>query len=186
MAQKWSILDQKWQNMAALSTCQSGPKGCKRDQNGQPKCFWPFGTLLDLSGPVCTISNKNWFFALKHLRQTLLCPFGAKNHLISDGISLYITPIHMYVPYPQHCATLSQGWLQAESQGLLKQANCQSPMPQKKTAAARTKFLAAQRFLVAEERIGGETDRWTRRLSTVGNHYFKAQTAISQSMAPCK
>ena len=27
MAQKWSILDQKWPNMAGLSTLQSGPKG---------------------------------------------------------------------------------------------------------------------------------------------------------------
>ena len=48
------------------------PKGCKRDQNGQPKCFWPFGTLLDPSGPFWTISNKNRFFAPEHLRQTLL------------------------------------------------------------------------------------------------------------------
>ena len=29
MAQKWSILDQKWPNMAGLSTLQSGPKGTK-------------------------------------------------------------------------------------------------------------------------------------------------------------
>ena len=45
MAQKWSILDQIWPNMAGLSTFQSGPKGPKKNQNGQPKCFWPFGTL---------------------------------------------------------------------------------------------------------------------------------------------
>ena len=80
MAQKWSILDQKWPNMAGLSTLQSGPKGPKRDQNGQPKSFWTFGTLLGPSGPFWTISNKNWYFALKHLCRTLFCPFGAKNH----------------------------------------------------------------------------------------------------------
>ena len=44
--QKWSILDQKWPNMAGLSTFQSGPKGSKRVQNCQPKCFWTFGTHL--------------------------------------------------------------------------------------------------------------------------------------------
>ena len=30
---------QKWPNMAGLSALQSGPKGPKRDQNGQPKSF---------------------------------------------------------------------------------------------------------------------------------------------------
>ena len=77
MAQKWSTLDQKWPNMAGLSTFQSGPKGSKRVQNGQPKCFWPFGTLSGPSGPFWAISNKNWFFAPKHLRHTHL---GQKIH----------------------------------------------------------------------------------------------------------
>ena len=52
MAQKWSILDQNWPNMAGLSTLQSGPKGPKRDQYGQPKSFWsfetPFGSIWTL------------------------------------------------------------------------------------------------------------------------------------------
>ena len=78
MAQKWSILDQKWPNMAGLSTLQSGPKGSERDQNGQPKCFSLLGTLLGPPGPFGTISNKNWYFAPKHLCQILLRPFGAK------------------------------------------------------------------------------------------------------------
>ena len=43
MAQTWSILDQNWPNMAALSMFLSGPNGSKRDQNGLPKYFWPFG-----------------------------------------------------------------------------------------------------------------------------------------------
>ena len=80
IAQKWSILDQKWPNKAGLSTCQSGPKGSKWDQNGQPKCFWPFGTLLGPSGPFWTISNKIWYFAPEHPCKTPLCPLGAKNH----------------------------------------------------------------------------------------------------------
>ena len=98
MAQTWSILDQNWPNMAGLSTLQSGPKGPKRDQNGQPKSFWTFGTLLGPSGPFWTISNKNWYFALKHLCRTLFCPFGAKksffskmvhacNHVIRESVS---------------------------------------------------------------------------------------------------
>ena len=152
MAQKWSILDQKWPNMAGLSTLQSGSKGTKMVN------LSVFGHLdpLGLSGPFWTISNKIWLFAPKHLRQTLLCPFGAKNHLISDGISLYITPIHMYVPYPQHCATLSQGWLQAESQGLLKQANCQSSMPQKKNGCCQNQVFGCTTF------FGGRRKNWRR------------------------
>ena len=86
MPQKWSILDQKWPNMAGLSTLQSGPKGSERDQNGQPKCFWPLGTLLGPSGPFWTISNKNWYFAPKHLCQPLLCPFGAKKSFLSKMV----------------------------------------------------------------------------------------------------
>ena len=61
MAQKWSILDQKWPNMAGLSTLQRGPKGSKRDQNGQPKSFWTFGTPF---GPIWTL--------LDHFKQELI------------------------------------------------------------------------------------------------------------------
>ena len=49
--QKWSIMDQKWPNMAGFSTLQSGPKGSERDQNGQPKCL----PCLALFGPKWTI-----------------------------------------------------------------------------------------------------------------------------------
>ena len=86
MAQKWSILDQKWPNMAGLSTLQSGPKGPKRDQNVQPKSFWTFQTLLGPSGPFFTISNKNWYFAPKHLCKTLFCRFGAKKSFLSEMV----------------------------------------------------------------------------------------------------
>ena len=77
MAQKWSILDQKWPNMAGLSTLQSGPKGPKRDQTGQPRSFWTFGTLLGPSEPFWTISSKNWFFGPKHLRQPYFVQLGS-------------------------------------------------------------------------------------------------------------
>ena len=50
MAQKWSILDQNWPNMAGLSKFQSGPKWSKRDQNCHPKWLRPFRTLLSPSG----------------------------------------------------------------------------------------------------------------------------------------
>ena len=40
--------------MAGLSTFQSGPKGSKRVQNGQPRCFFdhlgPFWAYMDISG----------------------------------------------------------------------------------------------------------------------------------------
>ena len=72
--------------MAGLLTLQSGPKGPERDQNGQPKCFWPLGTLLGPSGPFWTVSNKNWYFAPKHLCQPLLCPFGAKKSFLSKMV----------------------------------------------------------------------------------------------------
>ena len=52
---------QKWPNMAGLSKFQSGRKGHIRAQNGQPRCFWPFGTLLGPSGPFGTLSNEKWF-----------------------------------------------------------------------------------------------------------------------------
>ena len=61
--------------MAGMSTFQSIPKMVRK---GQPICFWPFGTLLGPSGAFWTISNEKWFFAQKHCRQTLLCPYGAK------------------------------------------------------------------------------------------------------------
>ena len=84
----WSIFGPK---MAKHGRLVNVPKWSKRYQNGQPKCFWPFETLLPKvlgpSGTFWTISNKNLFFALRHLRQTLLCPFGAKN---SFGQWLYI------------------------------------------------------------------------------------------------
>ena len=80
----WTISNKNWffalKYLLQTLLCPiRAKKKSKRDQNDQPKCFWPFGTLLDLSGSFWTISNKNWFFAPKHLCQTLLCPFGAKN-----------------------------------------------------------------------------------------------------------
>ena len=72
--------------MSGLSTFQSGPKGFKRVRNGKLSCFWPFGTLLGLSGSFGTISNKKWFFAQKYLCQTLLCTFGATNWFLSEMV----------------------------------------------------------------------------------------------------
>ena len=58
MAKKWSILDQKWPNMASLSTLQSNPKGSKKDQMVNISVFFtivhPFGhtgSLLDQFKP---------------------------------------------------------------------------------------------------------------------------------------
>ena len=53
--QKWSILDKNGQTWQAFQRS-------KVVQNGKPKCFWSFGTPLGPSGPLLTISNKNWFF----------------------------------------------------------------------------------------------------------------------------
>ena len=63
--QKWSILDQKWPNMAGLSTFQSGPKGSKRVQNGQYNMFL---TIWDIFGLIWTL--------LDHFRQNLIFFFG--------------------------------------------------------------------------------------------------------------
>ena len=86
MAQKWSTLDQKWPNMAGLSTFQSGPKGSKRVQNGQPKCFWPFGTLLGPSGPFWTISDKNEILAPNGQSRVWRRCFGAKNQFLFEMV----------------------------------------------------------------------------------------------------
>ena len=82
----WTKNGQTWQACERSKVVQKGPKGFKRDQNGQPKYFWPFGTLLVPSGPFRTISNKNWYFAPKHLCQPLLCPFGAKKSFLSKMV----------------------------------------------------------------------------------------------------
>ena len=71
------------------------PQCSKRDQNGQPKSFWTFGTLLGPSGPFWTISNKNWYFAPKHLCKTLFCPFGAKKSFLSEMVQKGPDDIHV-------------------------------------------------------------------------------------------
>ena len=60
--QKWSILDQKWPNMAGLSTFQSGPKGSKMVNQS---LFDHLGPLLGPYGPFWTTSDKNDFFCPK-------------------------------------------------------------------------------------------------------------------------
>ena len=90
MAQKWSILNQNRPNMEGLSTFQSVPKGSRRDQNGQPKCYRPFTTLLGLSGLFWTIENKKLFFLLwstsaqryfVHLGQKIYFSLGQNFHI---------------------------------------------------------------------------------------------------------
>ena len=75
----WTKNCQTWQ------ACQRS-KVVQRGQNGQHKSFWTFGTLLGPSGPFWTISNKNWYFAPKHLCKTLFCPFGAKKSFLSEMV----------------------------------------------------------------------------------------------------
>ena len=60
MAQKWSILDQKWPNMAGLSTFQSGQKGPKGSKMANLSVFdhlGPFWVHLDPFGPFQTKMN---------------------------------------------------------------------------------------------------------------------------------
>ena len=83
---KWSILDQKWPNMAGLSTLQSGPKGFKRDQNGQPKCFDHLGPLLGPSGPFWTISDKTDFFAPNGQSRVWQRCFGTKYQFLFEMV----------------------------------------------------------------------------------------------------
>ena len=55
--QKWSILDQKWPNMAGLSTFQSGPKGSKMVNLSVFDHLGPFWAHLDPFGPFQTTMN---------------------------------------------------------------------------------------------------------------------------------
>ena len=61
MAQKWSILDQKWLNMVGLSVLQSGPKGFKRTKMVNLSVFdhlEPFSAHLDPFWPTLHIRPK--------------------------------------------------------------------------------------------------------------------------------
>ena len=86
MAQKWSILDQKWPNMAGLSTLQSGPKGPKRDQNGQPKSFWSFGTPFGSIWTLLDHFRQKWFFAPNRQNRVLQRCFGAKYQFLLEMV----------------------------------------------------------------------------------------------------
>ena len=89
----WPKNGQTWHACLRSNVAQRGRKG--------PKVFnlsvflpfrtplGPFGTPLGPSGPLWTISNKNWYFAPKHHCITLLCPFGAKNHVCLKCIALH-------------------------------------------------------------------------------------------------
>ena len=81
IAQKWSILDEKWANMAGLSTFQSGSKGSKRVHNDQPKCFWPFGPIWTLLGNF----KQKWFFAPNGQKVLRRC-HEAKNQFLVEMV----------------------------------------------------------------------------------------------------
>ena len=70
--------------MAGLSTLQSGPKGPKSDQNGQPKSFDHLGPHLGPSGPFWTISDKNDFFAPNGQSRVLQRCFRAKYQFLFE------------------------------------------------------------------------------------------------------
>ena len=83
MAQKWSILDQKWPNMAGLSTLQRGPKGTKMVNIS---LFDHLGPRLGPSGPFWTISDKNDFFAPNGQNRVLQRCFGAKYQFLFEMV----------------------------------------------------------------------------------------------------
>ena len=70
----WTKNGQTWQACQRSKVVQRGPKGTKMVNLS---LFDHLGPRLGPSGPFWTISNKNDFFAQKHLRQTLFCPYGA-------------------------------------------------------------------------------------------------------------
>ena len=96
MAQKWSILDQKWPNMAGLSTLQSGPKGPKRDQNGQPKCFWPLGWRRTLS--FCLYSH----WAMEWTGWMCVCCFSVCIYISLTFSISFIAHFSLYPRYHVH------------------------------------------------------------------------------------
>ena len=62
------------------------PKGSKRVQNGKPRCFWQFGTLLGPSGHFWAISDKNQFVAPQGQSSVWLRRFWAKNHFLFEMV----------------------------------------------------------------------------------------------------
>ena len=58
------------------------PKRSKRGQNGQPKCFRSFGSLLDSSGRLWIISDKNEFCAPNGQSRVWRRWSGAKNQFL--------------------------------------------------------------------------------------------------------
>ena len=78
-----SILDQKWPNMAGLSTLQRGPKGTKMVNLS---LFDHLGTLLGPFGPFWTISDKNDFFAPNGQNRVLQRCFRAKYQFLFEMV----------------------------------------------------------------------------------------------------
>ena len=92
--QKWSILDQKWPNMAGLSTFQRGPKGSKMVNLSVFDHLGPFWAHLDPFGPFQTkidfllrsTSAKPYFvhlgqefhFCLKWSQRVQMAPKGSQ------------------------------------------------------------------------------------------------------------
>ena len=89
MAQKWSILDQKWPNIAGSSTTQSDPKGSKRDHFKLKLIFCPEASppnpklsmwgkmfIFIWNGPIGSRWAQNGPKWSKTFRFTILVPFG--------------------------------------------------------------------------------------------------------------
>ena len=91
MAQKWSILDQKWPNMAGLSTLQSGPKGTKSKKS----YLWDGGVW----GPAAKYMNQ-----FMQLCSTVYIETG-KHIVIEDSVcwAIYsLSPNFRYLLNPLH------------------------------------------------------------------------------------
>ena len=65
---------QTWQACQHSKVVERGPKGSKKANLDVFDHLGPFWARLDPFGPFQT---KNDFFAQKHPRQTLFCPYGA-------------------------------------------------------------------------------------------------------------
>ena len=83
MAQKWSILDQKWPNMAGLSTLQSGPKGTNIVNLSVFDHLRPY---LSPSRTLLGHFRQKWFLAQNGQSRVLQRCFGAKYQFLFEMV----------------------------------------------------------------------------------------------------
>ena len=92
-----------WTKLAKHGRPVSVPKWSKRDQNGQPKCFWPFGTTSDKNEFLSQMDKIGFGRGASAL--------GAKKiNFFLNEFEFFTTPIFTYLtsPWNAHFHTSSE------------------------------------------------------------------------------